>query len=128
MTILFDGYDTARLAHRPADVTMVITLRELPVEDVAALGGRVVYVGRATRRSKHKIAHAESPLANRSKGLKAYRAAVEADPALMAMLPALKGKMLACWCCITEDVAAEPDRCCHAEILADLIDGRPSPV
>lgn len=44
-----------------------------------------------------------------------YREYLTSDPELMALVPELRGKTLACWC------APEP---CHGDILAELADGR----
>ena len=43
-----------------------------------------------------------------------YREWLEAQPALLARLPELKGKVLGCWCAPKE---------CHGEVLAELANG-----
>ncbi|MDX3729724.1 DUF4326 domain-containing protein [Streptomyces caniscabiei] len=47
-----------------------------------------------------------------------YRAYLTADPDLMALVPELRGKTLACWCA---------PEACHGDILAELADGSDSP-
>ena len=42
-----------------------------------------------------------------------YRAWIRTQPALMAKLPALKGKTLGCWC---------HPKPCHGDVLAELAD------
>lgn len=39
---------------------------------------------------------------------------------LLARLPELRGKNLACWC--------GPDDCCHADVLLELVNRTPSPL
>jgi hypothetical protein len=41
------------------------------------------------------------------------------QPHLIAALPSLKGRRLGCWC-VNWDGAGEPDRPCHAVLLARL--------
>lgn len=80
----------------------------------------VVYVGRALRRGGWDLP--ASPLANpfrpgpdgsRAQVLAEYRAYLLDRPDLLALLPALRGRRLGCWCA--------PERC-HAEVIADLAD------
>lgn len=80
----------------------------------------VVYVGRALRRGGWELS--ASPLANpfrpgpdgsRAEVLAKYRAYLLARPDLLALLPALRGRRLGCWCA--------PERC-HAEVIAELAD------
>jgi hypothetical protein len=93
--------------------TTVISLDGKSIDEVEAMSG-LVYVGRAEPRSKHKCAHVTSVWANRFKpknypGLtraertaacvEAYRQDLLTKPALLARLPELRGKVLACWCC-----------------------------
>lgn len=47
-----------------------------------------------------------------------YEKYLRAQPALMASLPYLRGKVLGCWC------APEP---CHGDVLARLADSLPLP-
>ncbi|MDD2460139.1 MAG: DUF4326 domain-containing protein [Kiritimatiellia bacterium] len=42
-----------------------------------------------------------------------YRAWIRTQPALMAKIPALKGKTLGCWC---------HPKPCHGDVLAELAD------
>jgi hypothetical protein len=43
-----------------------------------------------------------------------YRAWIVQQPALMAALPELEGKVLACWCA---------PKACHGDVLAELANG-----
>jgi uncharacterized protein DUF4326 len=80
----------------------------------------VVYVGRTLRRGGWDLP--ASPLANpfrpgqdgsRAQVLAKYRAYLLGRPDLLALLPALRGRRLGCWCA--------PERC-HAEVIAELAD------
>jgi hypothetical protein len=80
----------------------------------------VVYVGRAMHRGGWNLA--ASPLANpfrpgpdgsREEVMAAYREYLLARPDLLALVPALRGRRLGCWCLPLP---------CHAEILAELAD------
>lgn len=76
-----------------------------------------VYIGRATPRqglkasiwcNKYKIGSDGS----REEVIAKYRADLLNDPELLAQLPTLRGRPLACWCA--------PERC-HGEILIELL-------
>lgn len=78
-----------------------------------------VYVGRSNRR----YGLAASPFANpfrigpdgdRAAVIARYAAWLQTRPDLLARIPDLRGKRLACWC------APLP---CHADVLARLADG-----
>ncbi|MGW4773688.1 DUF4326 domain-containing protein [Nocardia sp. NPDC004278] len=80
----------------------------------------VVYVGRAMTRGGWHLA--ESPMASpfrpgpdgtRAEVLAKYRAHLLGRPDLLALLPALRGRRLGCWC------LPQP---CHAEVIAELAD------
>ncbi|MGW1889979.1 DUF4326 domain-containing protein [Streptomyces sp. NPDC002004] len=80
----------------------------------------VVYVGRALHRGGWHLD--ASPLASpfrpgrdgtREEVVEKYRAHLLGRPDLLALLPALRGRRLGCWCV--------PERC-HAEVIADLAD------
>jgi hypothetical protein len=80
----------------------------------------VIYVGRAMHRGGWQLT--ASPLASpfrpgpdgsRAEVVAKYRDHLLACPDLLALLPALRGHRLGCWC------APEP---CHAEVLAALAD------
>ncbi|WUD76910.1 DUF4326 domain-containing protein [Streptomyces sp. NBC_00510] len=80
----------------------------------------VVYVGRPTHRGGWHLAG--SPLASpyrpgpdgtRQEVLDKYREHLLGRPDLLAMLPALRGRRLGCWC------LPEP---CHAQVIAELAD------
>lgn len=77
-----------------------------------------VYIGRAMPRQGLKA----SPLANpyhigkdgtREEVIAKYRAWLLAQPDLLARLPELRGKALACWC--------HPERC-HGDVLITLLE------
>lgn len=80
----------------------------------------VMYVGRAMHRGGWHLA--ASPLAcpfrpgpdgSRDQVVASYREYLLARPELLALLPALRGRRLGCWCV--------PLRC-HAEVIAELAD------
>ncbi|MER7043520.1 DUF4326 domain-containing protein [Streptomyces jumonjinensis] len=80
----------------------------------------VVYVGRPMHRGGWHLDG--SPLASpyrpgpdgtREEILEKYRTHLLSRPDLLALLPALRGHRLGCWCV--------PERC-HAEVIADLTD------
>jgi hypothetical protein len=80
----------------------------------------VVYVGRAMHRGGWHLAR--SPLHNpfrpgpdgtREQVMEKYRDYITARPDLLALVPALRGHRLGCWCV---------PLACHAEILAELAD------
>jgi Domain of unknown function (DUF4326) len=80
----------------------------------------VVYVGRAAYRGGWQLA--ASPLANpfrpgpdgsRAEVVAKYREYLLGRPDLLALLPALRGQRLGCWC------APQP---CHAMVIAELAD------
>ena len=86
----------------------------------------VVYVGRAARRGGWQLA--ASPLANpfrpgpdgtRAEVVAKYREYLLGRPDLLALLPALRGRRLGCWC------APQP---CHATVIAELADTAPPSV
>ncbi|MGK5632576.1 DUF4326 domain-containing protein [Streptomyces sp. URMC 123] len=86
----------------------------------------VVYVGRMVRRGGWNLP--ASPLASpfrpgrdgtREEVIERYRAYLLGRPDLLALLPALRGRRLGCWC------VPEP---CHAQVIAALADeARPPP-
>jgi hypothetical protein len=93
------------------ETTKVVHLRAAPYD---------VYIGRAMPRQRLK----GSPLANpyvigrdgtREEVLASYRAWLMGRPDLLALVPALKGKTLGCWC---------KPLACHGDLLAQLADGR----
>jgi hypothetical protein len=87
----------ARAAGGVLPHTRVANLGELTLDDVQALGGLLVYVGRPVRRSRHPCARQGSPWGNpHCRTLAEYRDHVLARPDLVAMLPGLRGKVLAC--------------------------------
>lgn len=94
--------------------TRVANIRDLPTgwqQDP-----RYVYIGRANRSRGLR----GSPLANpfkigedgdRAEVVALYRLMLNVRPDLQALIPALAGKLLVCWC------APLP---CHGDVLADL--------
>lgn len=80
----------------------------------------VVYVGRAMHRGGWDLAG--SPLASpfrpgrdgtREAVVEKYRAHLLSRPDLLALLPALRGRRLGCWCV---------PQACHAQVIAELAD------
>ena len=53
------------------------------------------------------------PDGSRKEVIEKYREWIQTQPALMAALPELKGKVLGCWC---------PPKYCHGHVLAELAD------
>ena len=85
-----------------------------------------VYVGRANGRYRLPA----SPWANPFKAgrdgtpdevIARYRAWLDARPELLARLPELRGRTLACWCRPPEGFGGRV--LCHAQVLAGLADG-----
>lgn len=108
--------------------TRVIDLHGISPERFDRL--QVVYVGRAMRRHKIPAIKAGSPLGNPFRAdtpggsLERYRQHLLSRPDLLALLPALRGRVLGCWCCSDH---AEPgplaEQVCHAQVIAELADG-----
>lgn len=64
-------------------------------------------------------------VATRREAVDNYRAWIQTQPALLACLPKLKGKVLGCPGCKTDrDPAREP---CHGDVLAELADALETP-
>jgi hypothetical protein len=114
--------------------TRVVDLHNLTPQQVEAIAD-LVYVGRAQRFSKKKCARVTSDWASpfkpkdypREKNpaaacVEAYRQDLLKKPALLARLPELRGKVLACWCCDWPG-HGEPPAPCHAVLLARMADG-----
>jgi hypothetical protein len=80
---------------------------------------RFVYIGRATRGGyKNSQWHNPYPLRaerDRAMVLAQYRQYLLAQPALLAALPELAGKVLGCWCL---------PKSCHGAILIELVDSQ----
>jgi hypothetical protein len=106
--------------------------------DEVLLAMEAIYVGRAMPRvGRPFVAHA-SPLANpyvegRDGNLEdvlaKYEDHVLSRPDLMALLPWLRGRVLACWCLDDPDPVATLAKGrglkCHAQLLADLAERYP---
>ncbi len=112
--------------------TTVVSVRGLKV-----LPPGVVYVGRRMFRHPCEEVREGSPWGNPFKPrtgiacfvalaecLARYRAHVLASPALVALLPSLRGKALGCWCCNDPRTGPRDPALyvCHAQVLADLVD------
>jgi hypothetical protein len=67
-----------------------------------------VYVGRPSKWGNPFVLGKDG---NREEVIAKYRAWIVTQPQLMASLPELKGKILACWCAPLS---------CHADVLAEL--------
>jgi hypothetical protein len=101
--------------------TTVVNVRGMTDADLEREG--VVYVGRPTRRAKAAACRKGHPLGNPFVGegaLDRYIDHVLSRPDLLALLPALKGRALGCWCGSWRP--GEPDLMCHATIIAMLIE------
>lgn len=90
--------------------TRVVHIRSAPVG--------AVYIGRANRRAGYPASKWANPFVigrdgTREEVIAKYETYLRATPALMAALPELEGKVLACWC--------RPDAC-HGDVLARLIE------
>lgn len=76
---------------------------------------RTVYVGRPTKwGNPYRPGTNVTP----AQAVAKYRGFLRERPDLMMALPELKGKNLACWC--------KPDAPCHADILLELANEKPS--
>jgi Domain of unknown function (DUF4326) len=102
----------------PANTRPPTTVVNLKGHKVDPEYADVVYVGRAMHRGGWHLA--ESPLHNpfrpgpdgtREEVMAKYRDYITARPDLLALVPALRGHRLGCWCVPLP---------CHAEILAEL--------
>lgn len=78
-----------------------------------------VYIGRPSKWG-NKFTHlkrttrAETVVATREEAVARYEEWVKAQPALMAALPELRGKVLGCWCA---------PEACHGDVLLRLANG-----
>ena len=99
----------------------VLNIKALGIKTEAELPADCVYIGRAMYRSGYCFA--KSKWANpfkidrggtREEVIAKYRARLLATPELLAALPELRGKRLACWCA--------PERC-HGDVLLELENG-----
>ncbi len=98
----------------PTTRTEVIHIRDMNPGDV--------YIGRANRRfglAGSKWANPfriERGVRTRQQAIDEYRSYVQGRPELMAALPELRGRRLACWC------TPAP---CHGDVLAELAEAAP---
>lgn len=76
-----------------------------------------VYIGRPSKWG-NPFSHlpvekmsAPFPVTTRQESIEAYAHWVQTQPALMAALPELRGKVLGCWC---------KPKACHGDVLAEL--------
>lgn len=58
--------------------------------------------------------HVDAALGGREQAVEAYRRHLLASKALLAALPELRGKRLACWCA---------PQACHGDVLLELANG-----
>lgn len=77
-----------------------------------------MYIGRLMRRQRIKGSKWQNPYrvgrdGTREQVLDKYRNYILATPDLLAALPELRGKVLACWC---------RPLACHGDVLAELAD------
>lgn len=73
-----------------------------------------IYIGRPSKWGNPFVIGRDG---TRAEVIAKYREYVLAQPALLAALPELAGKRLACWC------SPKP---CHGDVLAELADGVPT--
>lgn len=94
------------------------------VRDIAPNGVDVIYIGRALKRGKYDLP--ASPFANPFKVgrdgtieivLEKYALHVLQSAELMALLPSLAGKTLACWCF---------PNLCHGDVLIEFLTDLPA--
>lgn len=90
--------------------TTVIHVRDMRPDDV--------YIGRPMPRQRLKGSRWANPYRvtldqSRETAIRLYRLYLEGRPDLLAAIPELRGKRLACWC------APDP---CHGDVLAELAD------
>ena len=71
-----------------------------------------VYIGRPSKWGNPFVIGQDG---TRAQVIEKYRAWIVAQPALLAALPELEGKILGCWC------SPLP---CHGEVLIDLLNER----
>lgn len=86
------------------------------VVNIRNKAGYDVYIGRHTRQLVGSIwgnPFRIGPDGNRQEVIQKYRAYLLSRPDLLAQLPTLRGKTLACWCA---------PLACHGDILAELAD------
>jgi hypothetical protein len=67
-----------------------------------------VYIGRPSKWGNPFTLRSEK---DRARAIEQYRAYLLNQPELMAALPALRGKVLGCWCA---------PKSCHGDVLAEL--------
>ena len=95
-----------------------------------------VYIGRAMPPARGRRRLSESPWANpykigtvpawadgpltRADAIEGYRRRLVADPDAMALLVALRGKPLACWC-RREGEEKSASNACHGDVLVELL-------
>jgi hypothetical protein len=87
-----------------------------------------VYIGRANWSRRLKQSKWFNPFrigkyGTREDVIEHYRQAIQSRPDLLAALPELRGKVLACWCKPAEGFKGR--LLCHGQILAGLADGAP---
>jgi hypothetical protein len=93
------------------DATQVINLRDQAAVATARAAGRLVRIDRRSRWGNPFRLRRE---ADRAQVIARYRAWLLTQPDLLAALPTLRGKALACWC------APRP---CHGDVLVALVEG-----
>lgn len=100
--------------------TTVVHVRDVEIGRGELIPG-VVYIGRAVPRRGYKASKWGNPYkvvpgyCSLETALLFYRAHILATPELLAALPELVGKRLACWC------KKKGDEPCHGDVLVDMI-------
>lgn len=104
--------------------TTVIHVRDMREGDI--------YIGRAMPRKRLAGSRWANPYRvnrdqPRERAIALYRLYLAECPDLLAALPELRGRRLACWCAPrgTTLTAADP-LVCHGQVLAALADGEPT--
>lgn len=88
--------------------TTVVKIRDVNLNDPD-----VVRIDRETKWGNPFVMERE---ADRQTVIVQYREWIQTQPDLLAALPELKGKRLACWCA---------PKSCHGDVLAELADSDP---
>lgn len=96
---------------KPIKKAMVVNVRnaayDVLVDRTTKWGSPYTHVRDRTTRAQHIVA-------TRVEAIACYEIWLKSNPALMACLPELKGKVLGCWCA---------PLACHADVLVRLANG-----
>lgn len=99
--------------------TRVINLRHRDEVKAAQQAGRLVLVDRRTPwGNRFRI----GPDGDRAEVIAKHDAYLDTRPALLKLLPTLRGMVLACWCAPKGGVTADDPPVCHGQNLARRAD------